>query len=186
LISKMFPLKRNGFFLDLAAADGITHSNTYVLEKIFGWSGICVEPNPLFLQRLVKTRNCIIDRSVVSNKREEITFRIDNRQLGGIVDVDTDNSFDVRGHQPANAITISLNAVLLNDLLELYDAPRVIDYFSLDAEGSEVLIIADIEKRNISPDSLKIYGRYYKAKAIYFSNPGRPSPGPITLVCSGE
>ena len=77
--------QRKGFFLDLAAADGITSSNTHILEKLFGWDGICIEPNPTFLQKLKKTRNCIIDGSVISDKREKVSFRIDNGQLGGIV-----------------------------------------------------------------------------------------------------
>lgn len=37
---------RGGFFLDIGAHDGIELSNTYVLEKKYNWSGICVEANP--------------------------------------------------------------------------------------------------------------------------------------------
>ena len=43
VIFKALPLKRKGYFLDLAAADGITHSNTYALEKLFGWSGLFIK-----------------------------------------------------------------------------------------------------------------------------------------------
>jgi len=35
-----------GYFVDIGAHDGITNSNSYIFEKYFGWSGICVEPNP--------------------------------------------------------------------------------------------------------------------------------------------
>src|SRR5262245_43652313 len=44
--------QRGGFFLDLAAADGVTDSNTHVLERWFGWAGICIEPNPAFFAQL--------------------------------------------------------------------------------------------------------------------------------------
>ena len=44
VILEALPWLRRGFFLDLAAADGLTHSNTHVLEKWFGWRGICIEP----------------------------------------------------------------------------------------------------------------------------------------------
>ena len=145
MIFTVFPYKRRGFFLDLAAADGITNSNSYVLEKLFGWNGICVEPNPGFLEKLKKDRSCIIDGSVVSNQREQVTFRIDNGQLGGIVADDTDNSLEVRGEQLESAETKTYDAVLLTDILERHSAPEFIDYFSLDVEGSEERVISSID-----------------------------------------
>ena len=145
VVFTVFPYKRRGFFLDLAAADGITHSNSYVLEKLFGWNGICVEPNPRFLEKLQERRSCIIDGSVVSNKREPVTFRIDNGQLGGIVAEDTDNSHETRGEQLETAEAKTYDAVLLNDILERHSAPEFIDYFSLDIEGSEERVIGSID-----------------------------------------
>lgn len=142
------PFKRKGFFLDLAAADGVTHNNTYALEKLFGWRGICVEPNPTFVQKLKKTRNCIIDSSVISDNHEKVSFRIDNGQLGGIVAEDTDNNTRLRDEQLSNAEIITLNSVILTELLDRYNAPAIIDYFSLDVEGSEERVIQslDLEK----------------------------------------
>jgi hypothetical protein len=42
---------RNGFFLDSGAADGVSSSNTHLLEESFGWNWICIEPNELCLPR---------------------------------------------------------------------------------------------------------------------------------------
>ena len=33
-----------GVFVDIGASDGLLGSNTYLLEKCFGWKGICIEP----------------------------------------------------------------------------------------------------------------------------------------------
>ena len=33
--------KRNGYFVDIGAGDGIVGSNTFVLEKFYDWHGIC-------------------------------------------------------------------------------------------------------------------------------------------------
>ena len=34
----------DGYFIELGAYDGITLSNTYLLEKKFKWKVICIEP----------------------------------------------------------------------------------------------------------------------------------------------
>lgn len=47
--------KREGYFVEVGAADGLEHSNTYLLEKEFGWSGLLAEPS--LLQRDALERN---------------------------------------------------------------------------------------------------------------------------------
>jgi hypothetical protein len=37
--------KRNGLFVEFGAGDGVSSSNTHMLEKEFGWTGILAEPN---------------------------------------------------------------------------------------------------------------------------------------------
>ena len=44
-VKEVFNFKKDGFFLDLAAADGLHQNNTFFLEKRLGWNGICIEPN---------------------------------------------------------------------------------------------------------------------------------------------
>jgi len=170
VILKVLPFKRNGFFLDLAAADGITHSNTYALEKLFGWNGICIEPNPAFLEKLKSIRNCIADGSVISNKNEKVSFRIDNDQLGGIVADDTDNSYNIRGEQLSTSEIVTLDAVLLNDLLAHHNAPNFIDYFSLDIEGSEERIISSIDFEKYKFGCITIERPTPKVNEILFKN----------------
>ncbi len=170
VIFSILSFKRNGFFLDLAAADGITHSNTYALEKLFGWTGICIEPNPKFFQRLRSTRNCIVDSSVISDKNETVIFRIDNGLLGGIIDDDTDNNFRTRGEQLVTAETITLDALPLNELLDHYNAPAMIDYFSLDVEGSEERVISSIDFQKYNFLCLTIERPTPKVNKILFEN----------------
>jgi len=145
VLLEVLPLMKNGYFLDLAAADGMTHNNTYVLEKHFGWSGLCIEPNPVYYCQLLEHRNCDTSPSVVSHRQEMLPFRVDNGQLGGIVADDTDNNANIRGQELPNATIISLPAKTLNQILIEHQAPAIIDYFSLDVEGSEERIISTLD-----------------------------------------
>jgi len=52
----VFNEKRNGYFLDIGAHDGIHISNTYLLERRYGWSGICIEANRDTFLKLQKNR----------------------------------------------------------------------------------------------------------------------------------
>jgi hypothetical protein len=59
-----------------AAFDGITLSNTYMLEEKFGWTGIVCEPNRTFAPQLLGNRpSCAVDsRCVWSVTGETIAF----------------------------------------------------------------------------------------------------------------
>ena len=50
---------RSGTFIDFGAHDGITFSNTCFFERVLGWSGILVEPNPNVFSKLQKNRDTI-------------------------------------------------------------------------------------------------------------------------------
>jgi FkbM family methyltransferase len=149
--------KERGFFIDIGAADGITGSNTYILEKFYKWSGICVDPNPVFLQSLFNCRDTVVSSLCVHSETGKIlpfqfadnpdlfygwNFRASLRQHAEPIDFEVAKSF-----REINVLTISLN-----DLLKLYNAPYNIDYLSIDAEGSEYAILStfDFSKYNIT------------------------------------
>lgn len=142
VIEEVFQGKRSGYFVDLAATDGITDNNTYVLEQQYAWRGIAIEPNLDAFEALKRNRQCICDASVVDGRRGEVRF-FANGDLGGIVADDTDNNPAVRGHLLRERQQDIHNriAVTLEDILVKYDAPRVIDFLSLDVEGAEERIL---------------------------------------------
>lgn len=170
VLFQVLPLMERGYFLDIAAADGITHSNTYVLEKHFGWGGLCIEPNPGFYKQLLKNRDCLADPSVVSDKREILEFRIDNGQLGGIVAEDTDNNARTRGKQLSGATIMRLQARTINEILAENDVPKMIDYFSLDVEGSEERIISTLDFNSYQFKSITIERPTKRVNEILFDN----------------
>lgn len=125
--------KRKGYFIDIGASDGLYLSNTYVLEKRYGWKGICVEPMNK-VKELRKNRKCIIETSCLFNKTgEEIEFQIDD-EISGIK-----NLFD-KFHERKGKI-VKLKTLSIRDLLKKYNVLKIIDYLSIDTEGSEYEIL---------------------------------------------
>ena len=45
-VLSMLDGKRNGYYLEIGAFDGISLSNTYLLEKNFGWGGVSIDIDP--------------------------------------------------------------------------------------------------------------------------------------------
>ena len=54
---KKFLNKRNGFFIEIGANDGVHQSNTFYLEKNKNWYGLLIEPGKEAFSRLVKNRS---------------------------------------------------------------------------------------------------------------------------------
>jgi hypothetical protein len=67
--------KFNGYFVEFGATDGFTGSNTFLLEKKYGWNGILAEPARCWAESLKKSRKCNIDtRCVWSESNKIIEF----------------------------------------------------------------------------------------------------------------
>ena len=46
----------NGIFIELGGFDGITYSNTKLLEDHYGFTGILIEPSPINFNKMIKNR----------------------------------------------------------------------------------------------------------------------------------
>lgn len=144
VIEEALPARRGGFFLDLAATDGIKLNNTLLLEREFGWTGIAIEPHPQQFKLLSTNRNCHVSNACVDTDFHDVDF-LPNGALGGIVDADTDNNWQVRskllraGYAAGDVLRLKTRPLI--DVLREFNAPKVIDYFSLDVEGAETRIL---------------------------------------------
>ena len=57
-VDDFFKSKKDGYFLDIGAYDGIHLSNTYYLENELGWDGLCIDADADVYNNLDKNRNC--------------------------------------------------------------------------------------------------------------------------------
>jgi len=141
-----FGLKKNGFFVDLACADGVHINNSYFLEKHLGWSGLLFEPNPGYRDLINANRSSpLITKCVTDAANQTVRFRIDNGMLGGIVSDDTDNNKSLRGSELKNAEIIEIETTTLVEELDKINSPNLIDFLSLDIEGAEWIALKNFD-----------------------------------------
>lgn len=135
--------QRGGFFVEFGATDGLTLSNTWLLEAKFGWTGLLAEPNPAFHDDLRANRTgCSVTDAVIGARTGEDVEFIFADVYGGISDyAEADNHADKREAYRAQGHVQVLTTVSLDDFLKKNGAPRVIDYLSIDTEGSEFDIL---------------------------------------------
>ena len=137
--------KRNGYFVDLAANDATLLSNTYALERHFGWKGLCIEPNPMYWYNLTQYRlDCELVAAVVGHKRmEQVNFLFDAGDHGGILGEEFDNKRMNRRNKLNHQYTVTLE-----EIFDRYRVPKEIDYLSLDVEGAEEFIMRSFPLQN--------------------------------------
>lgn len=143
--------KKNGYFVEFGATNGKELSNTYMLEKSYGWNGILAEPAKIWHEDLVKNRDVNIDFSYVWKASNEIL----NFDMTDSAELSTIREFkdrDRHGNMRISKEHYKVESISLVDLLDKYNAPYNIDFLSIDTEGSEYDILNgfDFGKYDIS------------------------------------
>ena len=133
-----------GFFVEFGAADGVALSNSHILEKQFGWSGILCEPSKSWHQALRKNRNCTIDtRCVYSVSGQKISFSENYLgELSAITEYAEPNS---HGLLKRTTSSYEVDTISLQDLFVSHGAPKYIEFLSIDTEGSEFEILKNFD-----------------------------------------
>ena len=118
-VAEIFEYKKNGFFVDIGAHDGVQSSNTKFLEDELGWKGRCIEANKEVFQNLIKNRKAINLNIVVTNYIGRCGFYGDTVSQEGP----------------------QMPCMTLDKILRDTGCPKEIDYISLDVEGHESSIL---------------------------------------------
>tara|TARA_B100001113_G_C21064867_1_gene602906 strand:- start:352 stop:1140 length:789 start_codon:yes stop_codon:yes gene_type:complete len=160
--------KRGGFFIEMGACDGIEISNTFVLEKYFNWGGILVEPSKTYHKNLKKNRNCKIDfRCVYNTSGEKIIFN--NTRNPSISTIDLYSSSDRFDLDRYEGKKYSVETITLDNLLKFHNAPKNIDYLSLDTEGSEYEILKCFNFDNYKIKIITVEHNYTKNRELIYN-----------------
>lgn len=138
---EFFNKKRDLTFAEIGAFDGINLSNTYLLEKKYGWKGVCIEPIEEEFDKLKQNRSCnVIQKAVYSSSGKKLVFSVkESGMLSGIKD-----NIDCHKHASLKKETI-VETITFNDLAKQLDLPKLIHYVSLDTEGSELEVLNGVD-----------------------------------------
>ena len=163
--------KTSGFFVDIGAHDGKELSNTYFMEKYLDWSGICVEPNPSVINDLRSNRNCIIETKPISRKTgENIRFYRHDEPMLSMTTWEGVSLVDPDGIKVKKEISQKMLGISINDLLRTHDAPKDIDYISMDIEGHEVDIISTFDFKSFNIKCWSIEWKNHGDQNVMYNN----------------
>src|SRR5215472_15895251 len=132
--------KRDGYFIEFGVMDGITLSNTFLLESKYSWRGIAAEPARCWHQELRRNRTCSLDHRCVWSKSGEI-LQFNETPEAEFSTIDALSNSDRHAEHRKEGNRYTVETISLRDLLRAHDAPRSIDYLSIDTEGSEFAIL---------------------------------------------
>ena len=159
--------KRAGYFVEFGATNGLALSNTYLLEKEFGWNGILAEPARVWHKDLNSNRTAQIEKKCVwSISGQKLLF---NETFSP--EISTISQFDesdVHSKSRKAGKKYQVATISLNELLEKYDAPAIMDYLSIDTEGSELDILKSFDFKKFKFRVITVEHNYTASReAIY-------------------
>ena len=146
--------EEQNFFVEFGATNGLSLSNTWLLEKQLGWTGILAEPANIWHKELKANRNCSIDTNCVSGVSNQIVkfFEVNNTN-GGIPELSGISDFANNGDwaseiRSKNSKEYDVETISLNDLLDKHNAPKEIQFLSIDTEGSSTKYLRNLISTN--------------------------------------
>ena len=146
----------NGYFVELGANDGISQSNSYYFEKYREWKGILIEPIPHNYLKCLKNRskrtqvfcNACVSFDYKEKFVEIIYSDLMSTSLGLETDIGNAENQTLIGKQFLKQDEDNFNfgavANQLNNILLKANAPKQIDFLSLDVMGAEIEVLKGI------------------------------------------
>jgi FkbM family methyltransferase len=146
-----FKGKKNGFYMDVGAHNGVYLNNTYVFEQL-GWQGVCIEPQPDIFLQLQKNRKCdLYNVALSSHSDENVPFikvkgtEIWHDMLSGLAAEMPRNEKKNIKSKGLQMEYIKVKMVTFDDIMKNYPDRNYIDFLSIDTEGVEMVILETID-----------------------------------------
>ena len=144
-----------GFFIEAGANDGYRMSNTYLLERRYGWHGLLVEPIPKLAalcssrRTRSKTFQCALVAEGVGGETIAIQYADGHSVVGG--GISHDDWSIAAGWGVEDTYMLDVPTRTLTGLLDEIRAPARPDLLSLDVEGYEPQALAGLDLARYRP-----------------------------------
>ena len=153
---------RPGVFVELGALDGVMYSNTLMLERCFGWTGVLIEANPTSFESLQRAgrRATLVHSAVCNLKRGDTqgTVRVfhGGKEISG--EADSVSSKMRSFIAPNERVTVDVPCRPLAAIMATagYGAA---DFLSLDVEGAEAKVLQTVSPAAFALICVELDGR---------------------------
>jgi len=136
-------INTRGFFIEAGSYDGITESNTKRFEEL-GWNGLCVEPCDIFYEKCKINRSCLTLNVVLYDKDDEEIIFVDGTNVNRPCHSGIKGTLSSSLKSEYTGTSMVKKTKMLGTILrENFPDLKVIDFLSLDTEGSEYNILKD-------------------------------------------
>lgn len=141
--------KKDGFYIDIGASDGIRFSNSLLFEEL-GWRGFCVEANPAMFEKLRKNRKCDCYNLAVFSENIGTT-RMATTSWTGLNTLEVNlTDYQVQrmrydGGRNEEIQFIEVKTTTFSELMDNYPDVHHIDFLSMDIEGGELEVLKGID-----------------------------------------
>jgi FkbM family methyltransferase len=148
-IDAILKQKRNGFFIEVGAYDGVSLSNSLFFELSRGWTGLLIEANPrAYRELLQKDRHAWTTGACISLS-DHVELGVDFLAHGMVGGYQVDRFKDggqLKRQAETNPYVYSVkaNCFPLGVMLDAIGVNKV-DMFSLDVEGAELAVLKTID-----------------------------------------
>lgn len=136
--------KERGYFVEFGATNGVDLSNTWILEKDFGWRGILAEPARCWHDELAINRVAHVEtRCVWRDSTSTLQFNETRDAVLSTVQEFSASDYHQKNREGGRLYDVSTLSLI--DMLDKYGAPHHVDYLSIDTEGSEYEILSHFD-----------------------------------------
>jgi FkbM family methyltransferase len=134
LLSNNF--KRSGIFIEFGAYDGVIFSNTHLLEKQFGWTGILIDPIPSHYESMIQNRNCKLIHGAITAKHQKSVL-IEELPASDLSRFANKHKIFKKVHE--------VKALTLQEVIDKNLTSNEIDFLSIDIEGEDIEILKSLD-----------------------------------------